>query len=80
MSWEKDIFPVLRPLPENGVDIRQYGFTEMLNNAEDHSAATSIAVRITKTAVNTRMTISDDGIGVFKKFQEAFNLPWSLRP
>jgi hypothetical protein len=57
------------------MDIWHYGFTEILNNAKDHSGATSIAVRISKTAVNTKMTISDDGIGIFKKIQEAFNLP-----
>jgi|SRR5579864_1517646 len=73
--WDKDISLVLQPLPENVMDIWHYGFTEMLNNAKDHAAATSIAVRIIKTAVNTRMTISDDGIGIFKKIQEAFNLP-----
>jgi hypothetical protein len=73
--WDKDISPVVRPLPENVMDIWHYGVTEMLNNAKDHSDATTIAVRISKTAVSTKMTISDDGIGIFKKIQEAFNLP-----
>lgn len=73
--WDQDIAPVLRPLPENVMDIWHYGFTEMLNNAKDHSGGTMILVRMSKTAVTTEMMIADDGIGIFRKIQEAFNLP-----
>jgi STAS-like domain of unknown function (DUF4325) len=73
--WDKDISLVLQPLPENVIDIWHYGFTEMLNNAKDHSAGTMILVKISKTAVTTEMMIADNGVGIFKKIQEAFNLP-----
>ena len=73
--WDQDIAPVLRPLPENVMDIWHYGFTEMLNNAKDHSGGTRILVRIAKTAVTAEMMIADDGIGIFTKIQRAFNLP-----
>ncbi len=73
--WDQDISPVLQPLPENVIDIWHYGFTEMLNNAKDHSGGTMVLVRISKTAVTTEMMIGDNGIGIFKKIQEAFNLP-----
>jgi STAS-like domain of unknown function (DUF4325) len=73
--WDQDISPVLQPLPENVMDIWHYGFTEMLNNAKDHSAGTMILVKISKTAVTTEAMIADNGIGIFKKIQEAFNLP-----
>ncbi len=73
--WDQDISPVLQPLPENVIDIWHYGFTEMLNNAKDHSGGASIFVKIAKTAVTTEMMIADNGIGIFKKIQEAFNLP-----
>lgn len=73
--WEKDVSSVLQPLPENVMDIWHYGFTEMLNNAKDHSEGSSILVRITKTAVSTEMMIADDGIGIFRKIQQAFDLP-----
>jgi STAS-like domain of unknown function (DUF4325) len=59
----------------NVMDIWQYGFTEMLNNAKDHSGGSSILVKVSKTAVSTEMMIADNGIGIFKKIQEAFNLP-----
>ncbi len=73
--WDQDISSVLQPLPENVTDIWHYGFTEMLNNAKDHSGGTKVLVRISKTAVTTEMMIADNGIGIFKKIQEAFNLP-----
>ncbi len=73
--WDKDISPLLQPLPENVMDIWHYGFTEMLNNAKDHSGGTMILVRVAKTAVTTEMMIADDGIGIFRKIQQDFNLP-----
>jgi hypothetical protein len=73
--WDQDVSAVLQPLPENVMDIWHYGFTEMLNNAKDHSAGTMILVKISKTAITTEMMIADNGIGIFKKIQEAFNLP-----
>jgi uncharacterized protein DUF4325 len=73
--WDKDISPILGEQPENVLDIWHYGFTEMLNNAKDHSGGTIISVRIVKTAVTTEMIIADNGVGIFKKIQEALNLP-----
>jgi STAS-like domain of unknown function (DUF4325) len=73
--WDQDISPVLQPLPGNVMDIWHYGCTEMLNNAKDHSGGTMILVKVAKTAITTEMTIADNGIGIFKKIQEAFNLP-----
>ena len=72
--WRDDIAPVLGNLPENISDIWSYGFTEMFNNARDHSGGTSISVSITKTAATTEMLIMDDGVGIFRKIQAALNL------
>ena len=72
--WEKDVRSVVGDLPENVLDIWRYGFTEMLNNAIDHSAGKNVIVQAKKTAVNTQMIISDDGVGIFKKIQNALNL------
>jgi hypothetical protein len=73
--WERDIAPVLQPLPESVMDIWHYGFTEMLNNAKDHSGGSLIYVKISKTAINTEIIMADNGIGIFKKIQQAFDLP-----
>lgn len=72
--WRKDIRPILENMPDNVIDIWYYSFTEMFNNAIDHSDGTHIIVRIKKTAVNTEIIISDNGVGIFKKIQSSLNL------
>jgi anti-sigma regulatory factor (Ser/Thr protein kinase) len=73
--WDKDVASVLGEQPENVMDIWHYGFTEMFNNAKDHSGGQNIMVRVAKTAISTEIAIADNGIGIFKKIQEALNLP-----
>ena len=72
--WRTDVTPVLGQLPENVLNIWHYGFTEMLNNAIDHSGGSQITVRIKKTAVTTEIRISDNGVGIFRKIQSALGL------
>ena len=72
--WRKDVAPSLSDFSENIMDIWQYGFTEMLNNAIDHSGGTLIYVRLRKTAAGTEIVISDNGIGIFKKIQNELGL------
>ena len=72
--WTNDIRPVLGQLPDNAMNIWHYGFTEMFNNAIDHSGSPDIFVRIRKTAADTEMLVMDDGVGIFKKIQMALGL------
>ncbi len=72
--WSQDIHPLLGKMPDNVTEIWQYGFTEMFNNAIDHSGGTKITVFVKKTAVTTEITIADNGIGIFRKIQKALNL------
>ena len=72
--WTDDIRGVLGQLPENAMNIWHHGFTEMFNNAVDHSAGQSIFVKISKTAAATEMIIADDGVGIFRKIQAALGL------
>jgi anti-sigma regulatory factor (Ser/Thr protein kinase) len=72
--WTDEVRSVLGQLPDNVMDIWHYGFTEMLNNAIDHSGGTNILLRVKKTAVSTEMVMGDDGVGIFKKIQSALNL------
>jgi anti-sigma regulatory factor (Ser/Thr protein kinase) len=48
-------------------DIHQYAFTEMLNNAIEHSEGTSAEIRIREIPGGLQVSIHDDGIGVFTK-------------
>ena len=72
--WRTDIEPVLGQLSDNAKTLWFFGFSEMFNNARDHSSGTSITVKIEKTAVATEMLIYDDGVGIFKKIQKEKNL------
>ncbi len=72
--WSQDIVPSLGSIPENVKSIWHYGFTEMFNNAIDHSEGTEITVEFEKTAYATTISIFDDGVGIFKKIQRAAGL------
>lgn len=72
--WRDDIAPTLGQLPDNVRNIWNYAFSEMFNNALDHSEGGVITVRIEKTAATTEMAILDDGVGIFRKIQKAMSL------
>jgi len=61
-------------LPENVRQICNTAFSEIFNNAVDHSEAKDITVSVTYDALKIRMSISDDGVGIFNKIQKALNL------
>jgi len=73
-AWRTDMAPYLHKLPENAINIWHYGFTEMFNNAIEHSGGTIISVELKKTAVSTEVHIFDNGVGIFRKIQAALEL------
>lgn len=74
LIWRKDVAAQLGQLPENVMSIWHLGFTEMFNNAIDHSAGSLITVRLSRTANSAAMWVIDDGVGIFKKIQDALGL------
>lgn len=72
--WERDVFPHLQMLPKNVVSIWHYVFTEMVNNAIDHSAGRSLLVRLDRNALMTRIMVKDDGVGIFRKITRELEL------
>lgn len=72
--WRNDIEPKLGRLPDNVRDIWHYGFTEMMNNAIDHSEGKQISITLTKTAMSTEVVLFDNGVGIFRKIQNALSL------
>jgi hypothetical protein len=72
--WRKDIVELLGEMPDNVLDIWHYGFTEMFNNAIDHSSGKSACVQLKKTATSTEIMIYDNGEGIFKKIQRELDL------
>jgi len=61
-------------LKKNIFDICEYGFTEIFNNAIDHSEGRYIRVKTEWHTNVVKLRIIDDGIGTFKKIKAAFSL------
>lgn len=72
--WAQDVKNQLGPLSDNAENIWHYGFTEMFNNAIDHSEGSIIGVKVTRTIVGAEVQIHDNGYGIFKKIQKALDL------
>lgn len=61
-------------LSESVFSIVQYAFTEMLNNAIDHSKAKDVEIQVKIDPVNIVFEILDRGIGAFANAQKVFKL------
>lgn len=71
LPWLRDFAPrfALRP---NVARIAQHVFTELLNNAIDHSGGRSVTVSLRQTPTQLQLLVSDDGRGVFDRVAEQF--------
>lgn len=65
--FEETLEPYIKDLNDNAYRIWQYAFTEMVNNAIDHSNATVLRIHVSRNALCTWVNIYDNGIGIFKK-------------
>ena len=74
LVWSREIQPSLKELPQKAREIWFYGFTEIFNNAIDHSEGKNIWVDVTHDDSTTQIVIRDDGIGIFNKLQRHMGL------
>ena len=65
----------LSQLSANVESIVQYAFTEILNNAIDHSMSERCRIEVCLDAAKTSFQVRDSGIGVFRSIAEKLNLP-----
>jgi anti-sigma regulatory factor (Ser/Thr protein kinase) len=72
--WRDDISALLPKLSKNVFDICQYGFSEIFNNALEHSEGKQISVSMSIYPDQIFFSISDDGIGIFTKIQQEYHL------
>ncbi|MBI2627031.1 MAG: DUF4325 domain-containing protein [Parcubacteria group bacterium] len=72
--WSTYVKPMILLYPNNIQRICNYGFTEIFNNAIDHSEGTSIFTDIEIKDDKINMVIMDNGIGIFQKIYKALNL------
>ena len=71
--WEQTFSRYLS-VPPNVRNIVHHGFTEMLNNAIDHSQGREVFIFMTQDQTSLRLVVSDNGVGVFKKITDALGL------
>lgn len=71
-------FPVFRRASENVQSIVHYAFSEMLNNAIEHSRTKNIKVEMESNGGIIRFTVSDFGIGVFRNVMQQRHLKSEL--
>lgn len=64
----------IKDMPQNIQMIWNYTLSEMMNNVMDHSEATDVLLIIEKDYLNTSVLIADNGIGIFNKIKDYFNL------
>jgi anti-sigma regulatory factor (Ser/Thr protein kinase) len=69
--WRAIVAPVLDagPIPSNIREICEYGISEMVNNAIDHSESPTVAIGAKVTAADVTLVVSDQGVGIFNKIQ-----------
>lgn len=59
-------YPILKQFPENIQSIFTYAFSEMLNNAIEHSMSATIYVEVSVTKNELSFVIKDSGIGIWR--------------
>lgn len=69
---------ILLGVAENVDSIVGHGFTEMLNNAIDHSKSSRIEVDCRKTETAITFVVRDFGVGIFNNVRNKLRLPGTL--
>lgn len=73
LPWQQD-FAGRFELKPNVARIAQHVFTELLNNAIDHSGGSAVTVSMRQTPTQVQLLVSDDGRGVFDAVAERFGI------
>lgn len=72
--WQEKILPLLSDIPQNVLGICEHGFTEMVNNAIDHSGSEKVFIQVYRNAAHVGFQIRDRGVGIFKHIAERCHL------
>jgi DNA-binding transcriptional ArsR family regulator len=70
--WQEvsGLVPALATLPPAAGDIFKYAFTELLNNAIEHSGGKEVEVRVEPASADTLvLEVRDDGVGLFRNLR-----------
>lgn len=72
--WRNDFEFLFEGVPSNVVDICHLGFTEIVNNAIDHSQSGEIYVAATTDTKTAHIFVADWGEGIFRRIRRLCNL------
>ncbi|WP_459555211.1 STAS-like domain-containing protein [Lacunimicrobium album] len=75
VPWQTLIKPKLIGASSDLIQTISYCFTEMLNNAIDHSNSPTVLISYQQTPANITINIDDFGVGIFRKIMTEFHLP-----
>lgn len=70
LPWSRDFAPHFM-LPPEVARMARHAFTELLNNAVDHSGGTQVTVSMRQTPLQLQLLVSDDGCGLFERIADA---------
>lgn len=73
LPWQRDFAPFFQ-LPPNVARLAQHAFSELVNNAVDHSGGSHVTVSMRQTPMHLQLLVSDDGRGVFDCIQQTFDI------
>jgi anti-sigma regulatory factor (Ser/Thr protein kinase) len=73
LPWSQDFMPRF-DLPDAVARMAQHAFTELLNNAIEHSGGSSVTVSMRQTPLQLQMLVSDDGRGIFDAIGATFQI------
>jgi anti-sigma regulatory factor (Ser/Thr protein kinase) len=73
IPWELDFAPFFA-LPTGVNRMVHHAFSELLNNAIDHSGGSHATVSLRQTASHVQLLISDDGRGLFQRIAQTFSI------
>ena len=72
--WREQVRPYFGFVQPNVLTICQYGFTEILNNAIDHSEGSMVEIYVGVEPPDIQIRIADNGIGIFHKIRAELGL------
>jgi len=73
-AYRRDFAFIFDDLPKNVENICYYGFTEMVNNAIDHSEGTTVEIDVDRNEEEITLTVCDDGEGIFRRIARILEL------
>jgi anti-sigma regulatory factor (Ser/Thr protein kinase) len=72
--WRERVKPLLKDVKDNVLLICAHGFTEILNNAIDHSQSSDVVINVEQNAMRIKLLIIDYGIGIFTNIKQKCGL------